>query len=458
MTLTASPPAAGSSSAGSRSSTTSGSRATRTPTSSRTRSSTRCSARRARRPRHPLPPRRGALARRRLARPPADGPRDARRARDQRRRDRDLRAPAAGGAPGRDGAEPDRGGRGAGQRQGDDERGHGVRGPGRGYLLHRGRPPRCESLNSLPAMEFDAPMSLARKIKLGSLGALPDVPFNVRTLASAGVIRPIRPDKLARVARELVRWGASPAAGHRRRRGHPRRRDDDRGRARRDHLRRGPPPVERARPRTRRRRHRAGRRRRDDGPQPPRVRPRDAGSREAGRQRALHEHGLLRPAARRRGRARGARRDHLRRGVRRAPRRGEGGPAPLRLLDRRRRLDRRHPDRRADRFRRRRRPEAAGRVEPLHHPHLGHHRDAEGRSARPAGHAQPAGGDVLADPAAGGGEDGDRGAAVPLLGLRPLQPRAGAELDLRPAAQVRRGEDPAGDRRRAAPPRWSSSR
>ena len=26
-------------------------------------------------------------------------------------------------------------------------------------------------------------MSLARKIKLGSLGALPDVPFNVRTLA-----------------------------------------------------------------------------------------------------------------------------------------------------------------------------------------------------------------------------------------------------------------------------------
>jgi fatty-acyl-CoA synthase len=62
-------------------------------------------------------------------------------------------------------------------------------------------------------MEFVDPLSLARKVKLGSLGPLPDVPFNLKTLAEAGVIRPIRPDKLARVARELARWGASPAAG-----------------------------------------------------------------------------------------------------------------------------------------------------------------------------------------------------------------------------------------------------
>ena len=61
-------------------------------------------------------------------------------------------------------------------------------------------------------MDFGTP-SFARKIKLGSLGALPDVPFNIRTLASAGVIRPMRPDKAARVALELRRWGASPAAG-----------------------------------------------------------------------------------------------------------------------------------------------------------------------------------------------------------------------------------------------------
>jgi acyl-CoA synthetase (AMP-forming)/AMP-acid ligase II len=57
------------------------------------------------------------------------------------------------------------------------------------------------------------PLSLARRVRLGKLGALPDVPFNFKTLADAGVIRPVRPDKLARVARELARWGASPAAG-----------------------------------------------------------------------------------------------------------------------------------------------------------------------------------------------------------------------------------------------------
>src|SRR5919204_6260670 len=62
-------------------------------------------------------------------------------------------------------------------------------------------------------MVFDLPMTLARKIKLGSLGPLPDVPFNIKTLTEAGVIRPVRPDKLARVTREVVRWGASPAAG-----------------------------------------------------------------------------------------------------------------------------------------------------------------------------------------------------------------------------------------------------
>jgi fatty-acyl-CoA synthase len=60
---------------------------------------------------------------------------------------------------------------------------------------------------------FDAPLSFARRVKLGSLGPLPDVPFNVRVLAEAGVLRPLRPDKLARVGLELARWGASPAAG-----------------------------------------------------------------------------------------------------------------------------------------------------------------------------------------------------------------------------------------------------
>ena len=55
--------------------------------------------------------------------------------------------------------------------------------------------------------------SLGRRVKLGKLGPLSDVPFNVRTLVRAGVIHPVRPDKLALVVRVLTRWGASPAAG-----------------------------------------------------------------------------------------------------------------------------------------------------------------------------------------------------------------------------------------------------
>ena len=55
--------------------------------------------------------------------------------------------------------------------------------------------------------------ALGKRIKVGPLGPVADVPFNLKTLAEAGVIRPVRPDKLARSARELIRYGASPAAG-----------------------------------------------------------------------------------------------------------------------------------------------------------------------------------------------------------------------------------------------------
>jgi acyl-CoA synthetase (AMP-forming)/AMP-acid ligase II len=54
---------------------------------------------------------------------------------------------------------------------------------------------------------------MTRRIKLGPLGALSEVPFNVKVLADAGVIRPVRPDKLAAMGLLLARWGASPAAG-----------------------------------------------------------------------------------------------------------------------------------------------------------------------------------------------------------------------------------------------------
>jgi acyl-CoA synthetase (AMP-forming)/AMP-acid ligase II len=55
--------------------------------------------------------------------------------------------------------------------------------------------------------------SKLRKIPAGPLGPLVDVPFNARTLYEAGVIHPNRPDVVAKTLRELIRWGASPAAG-----------------------------------------------------------------------------------------------------------------------------------------------------------------------------------------------------------------------------------------------------
>ncbi len=54
---------------------------------------------------------------------------------------------------------------------------------------------------------------VGRKVRLGKLGSLSDVPFNLRTLTEAGVIHPVRPDRLALLVRVLRRWGASPAAG-----------------------------------------------------------------------------------------------------------------------------------------------------------------------------------------------------------------------------------------------------
>ena len=74
------------------------------------------------------------------------------------------------------------------------------------------------------AFDLDSTRALARRVKLGSLGALPDLPFNLKTLAGAGVIRPIRPDKLARVGRELHRCGRLAGGRDRRRGRHQRRR------------------------------------------------------------------------------------------------------------------------------------------------------------------------------------------------------------------------------------------
>jgi acyl-CoA synthetase (AMP-forming)/AMP-acid ligase II len=44
-------------------------------------------------------------------------------------------------------------------------------------------------------------------------GMLGDAMFELRIFSEVGLIRPMRPDKLARVAERYVRWGASPALG-----------------------------------------------------------------------------------------------------------------------------------------------------------------------------------------------------------------------------------------------------
>ena len=52
-----------------------------------------------------------------------------------------------------------------------------------------------------------------RSVKLGQLGSAADLPFNLKVLVEAGIIRPMGPGDLLTVGRTLHRWGASPAAG-----------------------------------------------------------------------------------------------------------------------------------------------------------------------------------------------------------------------------------------------------
>src|SRR3954451_23380339 len=50
------------------------------------------------------------------------------------------------------------------------------------------------------------------RLPLGKLGPVGDVPAVIRELIETGLIHPVRPDKLARIIREVARWGTTPAA------------------------------------------------------------------------------------------------------------------------------------------------------------------------------------------------------------------------------------------------------
>jgi acyl-CoA synthetase (AMP-forming)/AMP-acid ligase II len=54
-------------------------------------------------------------------------------------------------------------------------------------------------------------VSVVRRIPFDPVGRIADGAFELKVLTEAGIIGPVRPDKLARMGWRLARWGASPA-------------------------------------------------------------------------------------------------------------------------------------------------------------------------------------------------------------------------------------------------------
>ena len=182
-----------------------------------------------------------------------------------------------------------RGHLGPGQRQGDDQRGHGLDRPRRGDRLHGGRFGRDRLSTRLPG-----PMGTLSSIASSARQSVSDAVFEVKVLREAGILGLHRPDKSVKVASAFLRWGASPALGittaaiH-----HPHETAliDERGSLT---FEQAAPPLQRARPRLRGDGDRLRRRGRDHVPQPPRLRRGDPGRRQARRQRALPQHDVRR--------------------------------------------------------------------------------------------------------------------------------------------------------------------
>ena len=292
-------------------------------------------------------------------------------------------------------------------------------------------------------------------VKLPSTALIAGKAQTVATLASAGILRPQRPDRLYHALRALIRWGATPAAGYKAAAArHPDRLaliDES-----------GTLTFAQVHERSNALAHAL----RAEGV--------GAGDRVAIMCRnhrgwvesyvavnKLGAHALFLntafsgPQLTDVARARGPGRGDLRRGVRGADRGRDRRPQALHRLARARgRPDRPH-DRRPGRRRRHRRPRPAGRAGQGADPDLGHDRQAQGREPAPAAVARPGRRAARADPAQGGGADDDRRAAVPLLGLRALHARDGPDDDDRAQAQVRAGGDAVADR---APPLHGTDR
>src|SRR4029077_15513128 len=128
-----------------------------------------------------------------------------------------LRGAEARPLQGRDLLAADRGPLGAGEHQGVEQRGHGRNRQGRGNRLHGGRFGRHgrrdpEGISS-SGMAQDRLREGLSGIASRLPAALGDVAFEAKTFNDVGLIRPMRPDRLARVVQRYVRLGASPALG-----------------------------------------------------------------------------------------------------------------------------------------------------------------------------------------------------------------------------------------------------
>ena len=260
---------------------------------------------------------------------------------------------------------------------------------------------------------------------------------SVKVLVDAGVVRPMRPDRLVRVLTTLARWGRSPAAGSI---SLADRFPDETAII--DEL--GTLTFAEVHTRTNALAHALSDRGINEGDGVGIMCRNHRGFIEAtvavsklGRRRALPEHRLRRAAADRGGGAREAGGDHLRRGVRRAARGRRQAAQALRRLARlgeparphARRADRRRRPRRRGPARRARAARSSSPAAPPARPRAPR-AATRSRSTRPCRCCRRSRCTTRQT-------DPHRRAAVPLLGLRPLHARAAPRLDLRAAAQVR---------------------